>query len=471
VTDSSGGASGEPRAPASVNTAGRLLRTEGGRVSALFSVLGVARASFTSTTPEALIDAVGTTLNAGGLDPISNQTTRARLVQVLSSATAGTPASATSMSIQGPLARLENAALTVTSEVLGVFNGGSFNSATSSPLIQAANSTVTAGTAATTGRILQVSGSGGPTGLEFAVADIAGPVLVADSTPLDLNAGLVHVFADGQLIARGSGDALAVIQGGSHAIASNAGRSMVELTGRTTATATEFVDEIPLELGADRSIRGVGPTSPIARGLVDIAAGATVTSQKIARFDHTLFEATAPIFRARGGSNVTTTGFDALDLSIKSKVTSLGPVVALDASTLTVNNGAAVFVNRGSLLQVNGDLFSLVNGSALRTLNGPAVQVRSDLAGTSMLHVSGGLVAFGGSGGNQINVNNAVCGGPCAVFNGIPVGFVNGANAGNISIGPNPIRNAGLGSIVTSGPSAAVIVVDGANSRVVISAP
>ena len=180
--------------------------------------------------------------------------------------------------------------------------------------------------------------------------------------------------------------------------------------------------------------------------------------------DTALLNATAPVVAARTGSSLTS-ATDALELLRSAKVTSAGPVLTLDASTLTVAAGAVVNLLGGSLMRA-GDLFSLANGSTLRTLNGPLLHV----ANGSALVGAGALAAFFGVGGNVINVANALCAAlACYTFpGGITVAF-GGAPLGNVSIGPNPFTNPALGSLVKSA-NAAVILVEGA-SNVSIGAP
>ena len=141
------------------------------------------------------------------------------------------------------------------------------------------------------------------------------------------------------------------------------------------------------------------------------------------------------------------------------------PVVSLVGGTLTINNGAAVNVAGGSILRVTGNLLELNNGSTLRTLNGPLVNV----AGGSVANISGALVGFGGTGGNLVSVTNSLC--PCTTFSGIPVALTGGATGANVTIGPNPIANPGLGTLTTSSGSTAVAVVNGATSKLIITAP
>lgn len=142
----------------------------------------------------------------------------------------------------------------------------------------------------------------------------------------------------------------------------------------------------------------------------------------------------------------------------------------MNASTLTVNNGAVASVGGGSLLRVTGDLFQVLNGGTLRTLKGPLLNV----AGSSVVNVSGSFIAFGGTGGNTVSVTNGLC--PCTLFSGIPVALTGGATSSNVSIGPNPIKNSTLGTVTKSNPvttsgGTALIVVNGASSKVTITAP
>jgi hypothetical protein len=70
----------------------------------------------------------------------------------------------------------------------------------------------------------------------------------------------------------------------------------------------------------------------------------------------------------------------------------------------------------------------------------------------STLSVTGSLVNFGGSGGNQIIVNNGIA--PTATLSGIPV------SGTNISI-TNPIKNPGLGSITVNGGGSLIQTTNG----------
>jgi hypothetical protein len=149
-------------------------------------------------------------------------------------------------------------------------------------------------------------------------------------------------------------------------------------------------------------------------------------------------------------------------------------LIQLNASRLTVNNGALVNVANGSFMRVTGNLVSLANGSTLNLLNGSLVLV----SGGSVFSLAGGsLVAFG-SGINTVNITgtSALCAGCSIVRNipnltGIPVLLANGASAANVTVGPGfrPFTGpSATNTVNVSGASGAVLAVNGATSRVVL---
>jgi len=109
----------------------------------------------------------------------------------------------------------------------------------------------------------------------------------------------------------------------------------------------------------------------------------------------------------------------------QSYVNSVGPVFQLNTSTLNVVNGPLLSVTGGSQMTVTGDFASLLNGSKLTVLNGPLISVSgtSPTGGlASTLNITGALVNFGGTGGNnQVIINNGIT--PNKIFynSGIPV--------------------------------------------------
>jgi hypothetical protein len=242
---------------------------------------------------------------------------------------------------------------------------------------------------------------------------------------------------------------LVKITGGTHALGTDV--AMFDLAGRGTAVDVD-------------SRRLLATDTPLSTGgSLFEADGATVTTQQALRVDTALLEATAPLLHLKHGS-VLTSAADAITLSGTSRLTAGSTLVAVDASRLAVAMGALVNVAGGSVLNVTGDLLSLRNGSSVSLLNGPLLSV----SGGSLASIGGGLVAFGGSGGNLLSVSNSLCGGSCLLIGGIPVALLNGATAGNVSIGAGAIQNPGLGSIKLASPTTALLSVSGAASKVTI---
>ncbi len=276
-------------------------------------------------------------------------------------------------------------------------------------------------------------------------ASLAGPLLQATNSDLTVPFSLVSLIQGGSLVST-STDPLVLLQGGTHRFGS-IGLPTFDLVGVNTARDAQT----GLTLGTDRPLQIAGPLLA--------TSGATVNAYQAVRIDTALLEASAPLLSLRNGSHLTSTT-DAVQLLYQAKVTSLGSLVKLDRSTLTITNGAALTVAGGSLLRVTGDLFSLTNGSTLQVLSGPLVS----LSRGSILSVNGSLIGFGGTGGNVVSVANSLC--PCATIGGIPVSLTGGALASNVSI-TGAIKNGNLGSLSLA-PNAAVIRVDGAATKVTI---
>jgi hypothetical protein len=313
-----------------------------------------------------------------------------------------------------------------------VFNGATFSSAATVPLVQIVGGSLETGTYDIfSGYVLVASAIGGPTGSGFALASLAGPLLSSTGT-LNLAGGLVGVFSGGQVTSTGSVNPFVFVDGGTHAISGgpSAGIAMFGLSGRPTATALDA--QSGLLLGTDRPLQGplqLDGTRPMLTPLLE-TSGATVTGGKVLRIDNALLEATAPLLNltAKGvtQSMLTATGTNAMDLTFAARVSTLGgSVIRLDNSVLNVANGSLVNVN-ASKLTVGGDLVNLVNGATLTLFNGPLITV----AGNGFANITGGLINFGGTGGNTVNVTNSLC--PCTLFGGIPVALQNGALAQNV---------------------------------------
>jgi hypothetical protein len=277
-------------------------------------------------------------------------------------------------------------------------------------------------------------------------ATLAGPLLHATDSDLTVPWSVLAVMQGG-VLTTSSTDPLARLDGGVYRFG-DAGVPMFDLYGTTTAVDLDT----GLTLGTHRPLQHGG-------SLLE-ASNATVTATQAVRVDRALLEASAPLLALRNGSQLTTTA-DTVQLSYQAKVTSLGSVMKLDRSALTVARGAALSLAGGSVLRVTGDLFSLTNGSSLNLLNGSLVS----LTGGSILNVTGALIGFGGLGGNTVSVTNSFC--PCTTIGGIPVSLTGGALASNVSIA-GAIKNSGLGTVGLS-PNAALIRVDGAGTKVTIN--
>jgi hypothetical protein len=195
------------------------------------------------------------------------------------------------------------------------------------------------------------------------------------------------------------------------------------------------------------------------------------------RLDTALYEATAPILELIGSATketTLTTQGTTLDI-FKSKVVSNGPLVALDKGLINVHNGPLIHVTGGSNVDVKADLLKLFNGSKIQVFNNhPLIKVDgiTSTGKVGMIEVAGALVQFGGSGNNIIILNNTLCGGACATKGGVGVQAIQvlEGNANSITIGPNPIKNSGLGNIQVNANSTAVIQTGG-SGKVNITAP
>ena len=186
------------------------------------------------------------------------------------------------------------------------------------------------------------------------------------------------------------------------------------------------------------------------------AANASIATGNVMIVDTALLQASAPLLNL---TNSTLIAHDsAVDLQGKARLTSLGPLFALDRSQLVVAAGALVNVRNGSSLTVTGDLVRLANGSSLSLLNGPLAQV----LGNSALTVTGSLVAFVGA-GNALSITNSLCSTfACASVGGLNVALTGGASAANVSL-TNAITGSGT---VSMSPNSAAILMSGPGSTV-----
>ncbi|HUF92322.1 MAG TPA: FecR domain-containing protein [Candidatus Limnocylindria bacterium] len=394
------------------------------------SVQGAALSATRST-----VSVAGVLLDLGGVTLVDSDPQLQLTDSTLTQTTGASPlieAFGRPVRLAGPLLSATGGSITTAAGLLRVGNG-SLRSGTSDAFIQIEDGALDVG-----GNVVRLDPG--------ARLTLGGSLLTARSSTLNVAGSLLSVTNGAQVMVTGSTDPFVSLAGGEHGIA-GAGRAMVELSGRGTATAVSDEEDV-LTLGTDQPLQYGGV-------LLD-TTGATVSVNRGLRIDTALLEASAPLLRLRGGSEFTTNQ-DALELSFQAKVTSLGPLVSLNGSMMTVVNGAAVTVAGGSFLNVGGDLVSLANGSTLSILNGPALSV----LGGSVVRINGGLLRFTGT-GNVVNITNNLCT-PCTPISGIPVALTNGAMANQLSLSGNVIKSLEGNTLNVSG---AVIKVDGAGSKV-----
>jgi hypothetical protein len=460
---------GEFVAPARATIAGPLLTATNSTITTLSDIITISRSTLVSTTTAPLMSITSSVLRPGAVvDPFTGTVAFGDVLSVTASG-----ASPASVSLAGPFLTARASTITGTGSYINVVNlanGSTFTSTTTQPLIELIGSTVTTtnlqfintGFSVFSAAICPAIGcSGLNADGTFATMNLRGPLLRAsEGSSVNSTGVLVRVGNGGQIVVTGSTDPLVLLLGGTHALASRDfggfNAPIFYLQGRTNAIAAENADGVALVLGTDEPLRHAGALFE--------TVGATVTARQGFRLDTALVQASAPLLNLRPGSASTlTTVFDAIDLVQRVKLTSIGPVVKLDGSHLTVNNGALALVRNGSLLRVTGDFLHLSNASTLNLQNGAVLNV----TGNSVVNITGAFVNFGGSGGNAINVSNTLCGASCTVIGGLNVNLTGGAVAGNVSV-TNPVKNGGLGAI-NAAANAAVINVSGASSKVTIS--
>ena len=459
-----GAAAGEANqlvAPAHLSLDGPLVSASDSSISTLFHLLSVARSVVVGTTPDALIQLSGATLTIGGQNPFTPETVPSgRLVNVASGATGGASANEAFLGVAGPLLSATASTLTLATDAVGVFNGATLTSTTAAPLLQLNSTTLNAGAPSRFGAILNIGGTGGPSGAQFSTVTLSGAVLSATDSSVTASGGLLNISPGGQLTVAGGTAPLFSLTGGNYDFRNDGNFTAVQLGGRSAAaTGTETVNGVTLTLATDQPLRYRGPLFQ--------TSGTAGSAHRPFSMDFALYEATAPILGLKANSQL----FSATDLvsvSSRSKLTSLGSLVTLDASTLSLATGSLFNVSGGSLLRVTGDLLALSNGSTV-TLNGLGNGFLLNASGGSVVTISGALASFGGA-GNRIVVNNTVA--PTTTLNvggaAIPVSLVNGATIGQVSIAGNPIRNPGAGTISFPG-NGSLIQVNGNTTRVTVS--
>jgi hypothetical protein len=314
----------------------------------------------------------------------------------------------------------------------------------SQPLLETTATTLTVG-----GSLVDVKGV-------LAAGDAAHPFIYLDPTTLTAT-GLLATTGGGSMTAATtfvqdlqgtitlSGDALSVT--GNSSLSATGAAPFVALDGSTMTVAGNVFTE-----------KAAGSTATFKGTLLEGTNGATVTAQKLVDVNAALLDASLPLLALSGNSSFTSM-LNAVDLASVNAATKFASLASLNASIMTIKNGAALNLTGGSVASVTGDLFSLANKSTLTIMNGPLLS----LAGGSSLNITGSLLSFIGV-GNSVSITNNLCGGACPLIGGIPVFFRGG---GTVSI-TNPVKNAAGNTITYSSPSAALVSVTGAASNLTV---
>jgi hypothetical protein len=356
--------------------------------------------------------------------------------------------------------------------VLSVFNGATFTSTTTSPLISLSSATLThvpPSGILPPGALLNVQGVGGPSGVAQATVTLSGPLLSVTGSTLNYQGRLLLSREGGRIIETHPTSPFVSISGGSHSISSSSGfNGMFALLGRAGAALVTQSDTDPL-ITALGSLT-IGTDVPLSRtgsgALFELSNAATVTTQQaLLNVDSAVLSATWPILSVKGGSTFTS-ATDAISLNSNAKITAVGPVFRIDGSTVNLTNGSAFRVGCcPSGFSVSGDLLSIINGGKLNITNGAILKVD----GGSLVNISGAIVNFGGTGGNQINITNTngqnLCAVSCLAVGGINILATNGATITNVGGPGSAIKNGGLGSVNTA-INVPAIIADGAGTKV-----
>jgi hypothetical protein len=398
-------------APSSMTLAGPFLSDTGGDLALGQGLLRVANGStLTASTALPLLQFSGSTVSLGGnLFNLSSDPDQP----------GGTA------TLAGALLTAANSSFDIgTSSVVSVSDGAALTSTTKDPLLGMSGGSLTT----TDGMFLNLNGPNSQVSL-------AGPLLSTTNTDLSLGGSLVHV-ANGGRLASTTTDSLIRLSGGTHTLGGSA-PSLLDLSGVNTDPSTGLGVDIPLQTG--------GAILEFNNTTVNLAD----TGGHAIKLDTALLTASAPIMKLINSTmSSSTEGAGGMHLH-QSLMAVTGTALTLDKSVITIQNGPLLTLTGGSVMVVNGDLASLMNGSKIMVLNGPLIFVDGvNAKGTpSTLTVSGALVNFGGTGGNQVIINNTIA--PNAFPGNVPVSIT--GTGSSITIGPNPIKNPGLGAFSIAG--------------------
>jgi hypothetical protein len=458
----------------SLSLTGPLLQATGGSMAAL-DLVGLVGSSLTSKTTDALIQLTGTQVT---LDDTRNGLS-GRLFEMVS-----TGANDATVLLRGPLLATSNAAITTSSDVLGVFNGARFIGESPSPLLG-----LTGGSVSASGSLAFVTGASGGTSSTLL---LAGALLSAINTTITLGGNVIQLGASGTVLGATAApllqlDQSALTVGGSLISVDDTGTRLL-LGGpilaavnqsRVTSNALPLLSAtlggvISIANQPDPIVSFTGGSSLTAGALLfaGLNDGAFTTNGSTGALfslkggSHTLSTGSLPAILVRGSSlntNVSVSVDDGdggfivrlMDLATDQPLKHGGTLVDAENATLSVANGvsfdkalfnaSAPLLNlRTSVATVAGDAISLINnarvtaGLSLVKLDASVLNVAGSLVNMrsgSLLTVTGDLLRL--ANGSTLNITGGslltVAGNSVVKIGGALVNFTGTPSTINIS--------------------------------------
>jgi FecR-like protein len=356
------------------------------------------------------------------------------------------------VTLSGGLLEATDTSILVNGDVIGVFSGAKVDSTSTSPFMLLNNTPLTAGVTDPSGtvldgRLLLVSGIGGPDELTPATLTLAGPVLRAENgSVIDTNSKGLTLLTDGALVTRappvGTYPLIAVDGPNTQLNVGSASRSgrLFEITG---SGPLQPPDPNGLQFGQQTPLQHKG-----GGALLEASNGASVNIRgsdgTVLRLDTALLEATAPIILLMGDRTRLVTSGNGIDLAKNARLQSTVPndaLVRIDSQArMEVPTGHLVNV-AASRLTVAGDLLRMGSGATLNvgslSFNGVLLNVLSG----GVVNISGALVNFTGVNAS-INITNSLV--PTNFINGVPIFVAAGGDIRNVAIGPAALALTGL---------------------------
>jgi len=390
--------------PALVSLHGPLISSINSNLSALFHLIGVTRSTLMSTSPDALIQLNGTkgvapALLLGGLNPFGSVTTTGRLLSVVSSVTSGQTGLPASVSLAGPLLDAVSAPIQLTGDVIGIFNGASVSSTSTSPFVRLNDTTLTAGVSGdvvVNGRIAFVSGVGGPDGATPASLTLSGPLLEASNSTPD-NSTFVDVRGANGNVVRLDAALLA------------ATAPLIALTGSSTRLQTSGNG---IDLANNASLQSLNASEGLIR--IENQARMDVLNGHLVSVSLSRLNVAGDLVRMGNGALLNVNGV-LLNVLNGGIVNINGALVNFTGINATINvtntlapnnffNGVPVFVAAGAVLPSigAGSLAGLNAGNNIIRINGTQLPTGA----TTASGITGSLINVGANGTVRIAGTN-----------------------------------------------------------------